>query len=448
MATQNEDNPLDTVIDDVTNLKKLTAFIRAKFSHKGFRRYGENLSWMFFAKIITMVISIVATAYIARHLGPKNYGELSYAISFVGIVSFFANLGIDQILCRDIIAHPEKRNEYLGSALVLKITASVLSFFTCVMLALALSMRDVSLYLIFIISLSPFAASFGLLSNEFQADAKSKYPSIFSILVVFILNILKLLVIYYDKGVIFLAAIVLLEPILYSIMYMILRTRVYGSLLNLRFNKLIAVTMLKSGYPLIFASVFFMIYARIDQVMIKHMINAEAVGLYDAAVRLSEISYFIPNIIMAGIFPAIINAKKISSALYHKRIKHLILLLIFISSLLALITTVFSKYIILVVYGATFIEAVPILTIYVWSNVGAALILLTQQILVSENLTKNVTLTLFFGMLFNVILNILLIPKYGMSGAAFASLISYFIPFISMLFISNTRIFLLKILRS
>lgn len=421
------------------------SYLKGKVRDPSVQKHTKNLGWMFFAKIASMVIAFLATAYIARSLGPRNYGELSYAISFVGLFSFLSSLGVEQILYRDTIQYPEKRNLYLGSAISIKIIASIATGLLCFGTALVVSPKDVSLFLIGLLSLTYVCSSFSLLSMEFQAEAKSKYPSLFSVAVVIILNLLKIVVIFYDKGVIYLAGIILLEPILYSCMYMYLRSKHYGSLRNLRFDKNIALQLLKDSYPLIFASAFFMIYARIDQVMIKNMMSAEYVGLYDAAVRMSEISYFIPNIIVAALFPAVINAKKISEIVYFKRIKKLLITLLLVSTGIALLTTLLSTYLTLIIFGSKFLATVPILKIYVWSNIGTALNMFIQQVLISENLTKNVSLTIFLGMITNVLLNILLIPRLGMSGAAIASLISYMIPFVSLYMFKKTRVLLINI---
>lgn len=415
------------------------SYIREKIHSPGVRKHTKNLSWMFFAKVASMVVTFVAVSYIAKNLGPKNYGELSYAISFVSLFSFLSSLGIEQVLYRDIIKYPEKRNTYLGSALVIKIVASTVTAFICIITAHIISPKDVSLLLITMLSLTFVCSSFSILGTEFQADAQSKYPSIFSVFVVIILNISKIIIIFNDKGIIYLAGIILLEPILYSFMYTYLRRKYYGGLRTLRFNFNITRELVRDSFPLIFASAFFLIYARIDQVMIKNMMSAEYVGLYDAAVRMSEISYFIPNIIVAALFPAIINAKKINDTIYFKRIQKLFFTLFLISASIAIVTMLLSKYLTLIIFGTGFIETIPILKIYVWSNIGAALNLLIQQILISENLTKNVTLTIFCGMLVNVVLNLYLIPQYGMAGAAYASLISYMIPFLSLFLFTKTR---------
>lgn len=421
------------------------AYIKEKVAHPGVRKHSKNMGWMFFSKIASMVVAFITTAYVARHLGPTNYGQLSYALSYTGLFGFLAALGIDQILYRDLIIYPEKRDVYMGSALTLRVVASIITVLLCTASAFIWSPNDVSLTLIFLVSLTFVFSSFLLLGYEFQAEAKQKYPSIFSIFIVLILNILKIIVIFSDKGVIYLAGIIMLEPILYGLGYWYLRTKEYGSIKNLRFDKTIALSMLKDSFPLIFASAFFAIYARIDQVMIKNMMNAESVGLYDSAVRISELWYFVPNIIVAGLFPAIINAKKTSAELYYKRTKKLFLLVIAISIFTALPTALLSKYLISIIFGAGFIGALPVLQIYVWSNIGAALNLVMQQLLVVENMTKIISLTTFCGMITNVILNLILIPKYGMPGAAFASLISYMIPFISLLLFKKTRQLILNI---
>ena len=419
-------------------------YIKEKWEHAGFQKYLRNTSWIFFGKIASMAISFLATAYIARSLGPTNYGQLSYAISYVGLFGFIATLGIDQILYRDLIKYPEKRNEYMGTALTLRIAASIVTVIICTLSALFLSTKDVSMFLIFLISSTFVFNAFQLLNYEFQAEAKAKYPTSVSLIVVLILNILKIVVVFEGNGVIYLAGIILLEPILYAIGFIYFRIKVYGSIAYWKFDKEIAVSMLKDSFPLIFASAFVGIYARIDQVMIKNMIDTASVGLYDSAVRISELWFFLPNIIVGALFPAIMNARKTSEQLYYARIRKLFFALMAVAILTALPTALLSKYLILIIFGPKFLGALGVLKIYVWSNIGAALTLLMQHLLIAENHSKIILFTAFFGMAINVGLNIFLIPAYGMSGAAIASLISYFIPFLSLVLFKDSRIILFK----
>lgn len=406
------------------------------------------MGWMFFAKIGSMAVSFFATMIVARHLGPTNYGQLSYAISFVGLFSFIAALGIDQILYRDLVKYPEKRNEYIGSALVLRMVASAVAFVLCIITAFIMSENDISLLLIFIVSLSFVFSTFLLTTYEFQATVQQKYPSILALAVTILLNILKILVILSGKGVIYLAFIIVLEPILYTAGYLYFRVKVFGTMKHWRFDKVIAVAIVKDSFPLIFASAFFIIYARIDQVMIKNMMDATSVGLYSAAVSISEIWYFIPHIITASLFPAIVNAKKVSEGLYYARIRKLFLVVLLVSFIVCLPTTLLSESIILLIFGGEFLGANVALQIYVWSNIGGILTSLVHQILITENLTKAISITSFFGMAANIILNFFLIPKYGIAGAATASMISYIVPILSLLCIKKSRVIILNVLRN
>jgi O-antigen/teichoic acid export membrane protein len=310
-----------------------------------------------------------------------------------------------------------------------------------------LSDKDVSLFLIFIVSLTFLFNPIQLLNYEFQAEAKSKYPSLISLIVILILNILKIVVIFNDKGVIYLALIIVLESILMGLGLIYFRLKIYGKFTGFVFDKEIALKLLKDSFPLIFATAFFGIYARIDQVMIKNILDTESVGLYDAAVRVSELWYFIPNIIVASLFPAIINAKNISEGLYYRRLKKLFIGVTLVSVLTALVTVFLSKYLILIIFGAGFIGAVSVLNIYVWGNVGGALINLSQQLLIAENLSKKISFIIFFGMIVNVGLNLWLIPIYGISGAAVATLVSYLVPFLSLFLFRDTRGLILNVIK-
>jgi O-antigen/teichoic acid export membrane protein len=252
----------------------------------------------------------------------------------------------------------------------------------------------------------------------------------------------------FDGGVIYLALITLIEPVLYSLGYLYIKSKNYHDVKMLRFDKNISLSILKDSYPLILASAFVAVYMRVDQVIIKNILGAKSVGLYDSAVRLSEVSYFLPQIIITSFLPAIINTRNVSTETYNKRMKKLFFGLLFLSILIAVITTLLSKHLILLIFGYGFIESLPVLCIYVWSNIGATLTTFGQQILISENKVKNISIMTLFGTVTNVILNIALIPRYGMVGAAFASLISYTAPFLSIFLFKNTRKIMIDIFKA
>lgn len=427
----------------------LTSFLKEKWNRSGFQKYLKNTSWMFGARIITMGISFLAIIYIARNLGPANFGQLSYAVGLIGLFGFISSLGVDGILYRDLIKNREKRQTLLGTAFFIKLCAGTLATTASILFAIFIAKDDVSKILIFILSGTFILNAFQIIPFDFQSRALSKYPSIVAVTVAVILNLLKILAIATGKGVVYLAFILLLESLLYAIFYLfIYEKKTEDTIFSWKFNKQYAISLLKDSSPLIALSAFSVIYARIDQVLIKHMIDASSVGLYDSAVRISEVWSFIPGIIVAALYPAIVNAKKTSEKVYNERLGRLGIFLFALAVTVAIPVTLLAPYIMNLLYGDAFMGGSIVLQIYIWAGVGMSLGILISQYLVTENCRKILFLVAFVPMVCNVILNLFWIPTYGIAGAAYATLISYsLIPLSSLLF-KETRNRMIAIYKS
>ncbi len=403
-------------------LRKLAT--RNNFSRDGIIRYAQNTGWVFFGKFSNLAISFFATLYIARSLGPGNYGELSYALSFIGLFSFISSLGIDSVLYREIIKYPEQKNALLGTAFRIKLIAGSITAVLTIATALFLSPPDVSFLIIVILSSTFIVHTFSIISYEFGAAVNNKPVSILSFFVTALVNVLKIIVIFFGNGVLYLALIIVAETLFYALGYIYIRFRAFGSVFNWTYNHTTAKRLLLDSWPFIFTSAFSVIYTRIDQVLLKNMIDATTVGVYDAAVRLSELWHFFPAVLVGTLFPAIINAKKSAHAQYRQRIVSLIILLLSLSVFVAIAVTFLAKPIVLLVYGAEFAPAIPILQIYIWAFVPATLGVIAQHYLLAENARVALFLMTLVGMVVNVVGNLVLIPEYGAIGAAVATLIS------------------------
>jgi O-antigen/teichoic acid export membrane protein len=191
-----------------------------------------------------------------------------------------------------------------------------------------------------------------------------------------------------------------------------------------QFQKEVAVQLLKDSWPLILSGLVISIYMRIDQVMIKEMLDSDAVGQYSAAVRLSEVWYFIPMAIASSLFPAIINAKKQSEALYYERLQKLYDMMAWMAIAIALPMTFLSDWIIHLLYGEAYADAGKVLMIHIWAGVFVFLGVASSKWFVTENLQKYSFYRTLAGAVINIALNYILIPIYSIYGAAFATLIS------------------------
>jgi O-antigen/teichoic acid export membrane protein len=164
---------------------------------------------------------------------------------------------------------------------------------------------------------------------------------------------------------------------------------------------------------------------KIDQVMLKEMLDAKAVGVYAAAVKLCEAWYFVPTAVMVSLFPAVIKARKNSELLYDERVQKLYDLMVWSSVAVALPTTLLADWIILILYGADFQEAVDVMRIYIWAGVFVSLGVASSKWLVAENLQSYSFYLTALGAVLNIVCNFWFIPLYGIKGAALATIISY-----------------------
>jgi len=411
----------------------------------GLKKYTTNTGWFLITRICSLLFSFFITIYVIRYLGPANYGTFSYAVSFVSLFSFVASLGIDQVVYRELIRNPEKEGELLGSALALKLISGTIAVILTVVSAMTLGVSQIELTLITIIALTLFGSAFQIITYSYQARAQSKYPALITLGVSIILAIAKLLVIWFDKGIIFFALVLVLESLLYAAFFIFIyhfnHRRFYTWRVRANTLRMLVITSL----PLMLSSVSMVIYARIDQVMLNHYINTTAVGIYDAAVRLSDVWYIIPNTILGALFPAIINAQKTSMHLFRKRILMCAGLLFSLNILIILPTTILAPYIIDTLYGSAYSQSTTVLSIYIWSLIGFSLGQLMNTLLIAQNNIYIYLYTSIVTVLINVLLNVLLIPSYGIAGAAFATLVSYSaIPILPFAFNRVRHYFVLK----
>lgn len=402
------------------------ALLRQAWLHQGFRRYFKNATWLLGGRILTLGISFVATLFIARNLGPENYGQISYALSVVGLVGFLAPLGLDTIIFRELIKEPEKRARLLGTTFVLRIGAGILTAITAGVLAVTIAADDVSRILILILAGTFILTPFQVISFAFLARAESKYPTLVSILATIVLNILKVGVMLAGEGVIYLALVLLLEPVLYAVMYVYLyRTRFHDRLRDWVWEPTLARRLLADSLPIMFLSAFTVIYARIDQVFIKHFIDAEAVGIYDAAVRLTDLWNFIPGAIASALFPAIVNAHRSDERVFEKRMLRISWLFIAIPVGISTCVMFLAPIVVPILYGPEFAATISVLQVYIWSFVGTSLSILVHTYFTTMNKRLLLVFSALAPMTVNIICNLLWIPVYGILGAAYATVLSY-----------------------
>ena len=401
-------------------------------------KYAKNTFWLLAERIVRIAINFFVTIYLIKYLGPDNFGLLSYAISFVTILASFAVLGMDSIIVRDLVSEENKSNAILGTSFYLRLVASIVSIiFIFIILSLSNEELSTSL-LILVISTTTIFQSFNVIDLYFQAKVQSKFTVYAQFTSLVISSALKIYLIIINADLIYFAYTIALESFLFAIgLVVVYKIQVVGKH-RWNFSFVLSKKLLKDSLPLLLAGVVVAIYMRIDQIMIKNMLDNSQAGYYSAAVKLCELWYFIPMALSNSVFPAIVNAKKTSEKNYRLRMQRFYDIMSWLSIGVSIPLTIFAPQIINLLYGAKFISAFPVLQIYIWSSVATFLGVASSQYLVTENLTKISFYRTFGGMIVNVLLNLILIPKIGIIGSALATLISYSVATFSLIFSKKT----------
>jgi polysaccharide transporter, PST family len=385
-----------------------------------------NIGWLFLDKILRMGVGLYITLYIARYLGTSQFGTLNYVIAFAAMFLPIATLGLDAIVVHHLSSSLSSKDELLSTVFWLRCLGGVGSYLLAVCGITIFHHNDVLLVtLVSIITGISLIQPFDVIDIWFQSQTQSKY-TVFAKNTAFILAALvRVVLINIQAPLISFIIAALLEAALGALGLVILFQIKGNSIKFSKWNTSLAKKLLEEGWPLILSGLSVMIYMRIDQIMLGEMVGDKAVGLYSAATRISEVWYFIPVAISSSVAPSIYAAKEIGEDIYYHRIKRFVKSMFLMSVAIAIPMTFLSKYIVEVLFGNEYIDSGSILAVHTWAAVFVFMGVATSPWFIAEKLTHISFRMTVVGAIFNVLLNLIMIPRWQGMGAAFSTVISY-----------------------
>ncbi len=394
-------------------------------NHQGFMKYFKNTSWLMGEKVIRMVVGLFIGVWVARYLGPEQFGLFSYAQSFVGLFIAISTLGLDAIVMRELIKNESRSAEIIGTAFWMKFFGA---FAVLLVLAIAVNFTSNDTYtntLVFIIASATIFQSFNVVDFYFQSKVMSKYVVYANMITLFISSIIKIVLLLNEAPLIAFVWVVLFDNVILAcgLIFFFLKNSKF-KIQNLKFNKLLAVDLLRDSWPLMFSTFIVSIYSQLDQVMLKNMVDSTEVGQYAAAMRLNSVFAFLPGVILASITPAIVSAKQKSEALFLNRLQSLYDLIVLYGIIAVIFILFFADYIIGITFGVEYNESALILKIVVFSNIFAYLGAASSRWYINSGFEKKILYRNLFGVIFNIAGNIILIPYYGAVGAAITTILA------------------------
>lgn len=372
-----------------------------------------------------MGVGFFVGVWVIRYLGPEQYGTLNFALAFVALFSVLATLGLEGIVVRDIVHDPTCRDETLASAFVLKlIGGGVALIFSVAIIVVIRPKESIYWWLVGIGATATIFQSLDVIDYWYQAEVRSKYTVYARNAAFLIIALIKVMLIIFHAPLVAFAWAGLTEIALASLGLLFICRSQGRSLKPYMATISRARLLLRQSWPLVVSTIFVVILMRTDQVMLGQMRGDKDVGIFSAALALSEVWYFVPLAITSSVFPAMVHAWKMDEKLFYQRLRQLYLLMVWLSLAVAIPLTLFSREIVTVLYGIKYQSTATVLSIHCWTGIFLFLGVVSNMWYLLENLNHYTLYRCIVGATINVGLNLVLIPEFGANGAAISTLVA------------------------
>ncbi len=410
-------------------------------NHQGFMKYFKNTSWLFGEKILRMIVGLFVGVWIARYLGPEQFGLLNYSLAIITFASIFVYLGLSGILVHELVNKPEENEKVLGTVFFMKLIGSVVAYIVLMIFAVITSdLGSINFWLLIVMGLGLFLRPFDVINSFNESQVIAKYSVKAKSYAFLSFSIVKIVLILSGSSLLLFGVVQPLESLL-AVAFLLYYFYRQGQITTKwRFDLNKSKELISKSWKLILSFVFVTIYLKIDQVMLAWMIDDREVGIYSVAARLSETWYFVPTAIVASLFPALIKMKKNNFERYQYQLQKLYDLLFLIALIIAILVSLFANTIILTLYGEAYAQSAIVLIVHIWAGVFIFMRTLFSKWIIMEDLLILSLYTQGVGGFLNIGLNLLLIPQYGAVGAAIATLVSYAgASYFALFFIKSSR---------
>ena len=400
--------------------------------------YINNSIWILAEKASRIISGILVGVLVARFLGKEQFGIISYALSVLSIFTVFSTLGLDGIVVRELITEKKKKYDIIGTTFWLRFIGSFLVVLASTYYSFIRDPSDRT-WIVFLVSIAVVFQSFSVIDFYFQSEVKGKFNAITQIVTLIISAIVKLVLIYLEAPLSWFASMVMLEAILTAINQLVFYKQNQQEVSKWKFSLSEAKRLLSHSWPIIISAFMQMIYQQADKILIaRYLQDMGMVGQYSAATRISEASFFIPVALSAALFPGIINNRE-NKPLQLKRLTQIYSLMIWSALIISIGGYLLGDWVIGFLYKDGFPLAPEIFKIHIWITIPVFFGTAWGSWLLALNKQKLITIYQVLVLIFILALEMYMIPKYGIKGAAYSVVFSYLLSLLAIIFVYKPK---------
>lgn len=387
----------------------------------------KNSSWLMSEKVITMSLNLLVALMLARTLGPQLFGELSYVLALVSLVTPLAALGLNALIIRELVEAPKPETTIMSTAAAYRLLGALVGLLGLLVWAVTSDVSDAERISLIVIGATATLQAFQVVEYFFQAQVSARYVVKMRALVVIVAGLAKITCVLIYPSLVAIAVIYALEYLAWGLGYIFL----YSLKGQNKGFKLSAIDwsygwqLLRQSFWLILSGIAAVLYLKIDQVMLGEMVDKNEVGIYAVAVKLSEVWYFFAVAVATSFFAGLVKLKQSSPNVYARRLQQLCDGLFMLALFIAIGVSLLADPLVPWLFGVEYSNSAQILIIHIWASLFVFMRALASKWLIAERLLVFSLVSHGIGAVINIVANLLLIPLYQGEGAALATILSY-----------------------
>lgn len=425
-------------------MEKLKSFLFFNISPR--QTVIKNTIWMWISEIFSRGFKVLVYLYVIRMLGPEKFGIWEYLLSFVGVFFILADFGVSNIFIRDYQSD-ENKEKHLSTYFLIKVSLSVIFALIAVFGFFGLKKYQSFLVYVLMILLYALMNVENFFENYFIAVQKVEKRFIFNFFSAIILFLLVVIGVFLYKDI-----SVLVISYLVSVIFGIIVAFIFfnqEAKLKLIFDGSLIKKYLFNGFPLVIFGLLGYLLFNIDKIILTHMRPIEEVGYYSTVTRILGVLLAIPSLFNTALYPylAKLVLKVKEEKVFFKNLVTLFKLNIIFSMIIAFIISLIfyflAQFFIGFLFGDQYLPAVPILKSFIWMIILVFPTTFLDFFLISNNKQWLDFIITLIPTVLNIFLNLAFIPKFGVFGAVYSSLLVQFLNF-ALTLITST-IILVKI---
>lgn len=389
------------------------------------RVIAANAGWLLFDRFVRLLLGFLVGAWVARYLGPSQFGELAYLLAFLAFFQAIANIGADAIVVRDLAAGDVEPGAVLGAALGLRLIAGLACWAAWLLITAVLHPGDKgALVLAAVVGAALMFQAADTIDLWFQSRSQSRRTVLAKLSAYVLSSCVKVALILLGAPIFAFAAAAAFEFAVVALSLAV-AYRFYPVHARWSWDTAEAKRLITAAFPFMLSGLSVVIYIRIDQLMLKSLRGDYELGVFAAALPLSQLWNMIPVTLAMSFAPMIARRKKQGEQAYEEALLLLFRLFGMIALVAAILTAVAAPLLIKLIYGKAFMAAAPVLAIHVFSNVFVAQGVAQGLWLANEGRGSLSLIKTAIGGAIAVGGNLFAIPLLGAQGAAMVTLVSF-----------------------